>query len=405
MQTVDLTSRLKSQKSLSGVIDNSNRTMLNVALTSESSIKIKAIEHVLNSWRVKYKLAAYSINSEKQIPQPINQTGYQMARHRIEWLLKNHPEVNDCHLVISIENFIVTSGNIPEDYACIIFYDPQHQYEYVTYQHCAPLPSGPTFYRLLEGYSIKDENDNLIGANKTFGELYHEEVPSVPANDWMAHTASRPRVNTLISGANILAKEYCKDMDMFVRVEECFRYVPDFPVPGVNYKVWDDIFLHPDLMEELTTYIANKYKSVQYQDRPKIDYVIGVESRGFLLSARLATKMKVSEILLRKKGKIAGEKVTQSYTKEYGEDTLELRSDLPPGNVLICDDILATGGSLRAAVDLARAAGHTVVDCILVQDVPPLREVADEKLRGVSVRVLIKDKPFLVAHRESSTKE
>lgn len=92
---------------------------------------------------------------------------------------------------------------------------------------------------------------------------------------------------------------------------------------------------------------------------------------------------------IQKPGKTPGKTVKETYTKEYGTDSLELRSDLKPGNVLVVDDVLATGGSLEAAIKLCKRAGHTVVGSITIKDIPQLRKVAREKLKGESIRVLL----------------
>jgi adenine phosphoribosyltransferase len=94
----------------------------------------------------------------------------------------------------------------------------------------------------------------------------------------------------------------------------------------------------------------------------------------------------------RKPGKIPGKILSESYQKEYGTDTIEIRNDVPPGNVLIVDDILATGGSLMAAIRLVERAGHKVIGCAVVSDVPELREKAKETLGSYPVHVLLKDK-------------
>lgn len=381
-KTVDLKQRLEENSDLP-------KEVFRVALASQSQIKIEAVEKILERWNIKYSLVAFSIKDDKQIPQPLGEgSGMAMARNRIQWLYQNHPKIGqEFHLIISIENYISET----KDIACVLLYDPRHDCEYLTHQFCAYIPDCNLLNMIIKNFPIYNDQRKLIGTTKTFGEAYQELNPIIPADNWMLVNGCS-RSQSLVLGIQQLAYQYRKDIDMFINLESAFRYIPNYPIPGVNYKVWDDIFLNPELMASLIQYLARKYES-------EIDYVIGVESRGFLLSSRLATKMNVSEVLLRKKGKVVGPKVTQSYTKEYGEDVLELRADLPPGKVIICDDILATGGSLEAAVRLARTAGHKVIDCIVVQDVPDLRDVASEKLKDVPIRVLIKEKPFMVFER------
>ena len=108
-----------------------------------------------------------------------------------------------------------------------------------------------------------------------------------------------------------------------------------------------------------------------------------------MLSIPLANKMMAGFVPMRKAGKTPGSVVSKSYKKESGETTLELRNDLKPGNVLIVDDVLSTGDSLLTAIELARSAGHTVVDAIVMFDIPPLRQEARKKLKGCPLRVII----------------
>ena len=240
-------------------------------------------------------------------------------------------------------------------------------------------------------------SDLDLGSKITFGQLVNQKYPEIPANNWMKYLSDLPREQVIQSALSEVLEYYITDLCLLVQIENSFKYIENFPEPGVNFKSWDDLFLDNKLVGDMIEYLADKYLPTEstFKQLPSIDYVIGVESRGFLLSSRISDYLKVAEVFLRKKGKIAGPKISQSYQKEYGEDTLELRSDLPPGNVIICDDVLATGGSLRAAVDLVRLAGHRVVECIVIQDVPALREQANQVLNNVPVRVLIKDTPFL----------
>jgi len=110
-----------------------------------------------------------------------------------------------------------------------------------------------------------------------------------------------------------------------------------------------------------------------------------------MLAPLIAQELHSSFVPLRKKGKIAGQRVSTSYSKEYGTDTLELRSDLQKGKkTLIVDDILATGGSLKASADLAKLVGLDIVDIVVIRDVPSLRSKANDKLEGLPLRVLIR---------------
>lgn len=135
------------------------------------------------------------------------------------------------------------------------------------------------------------------------------------------------------------------------KIIRTLRNVPNFPKPGIQFKdvqsLFADVECTNDMLEELTRHYRNKGISV----------VVGIESRGFVMGALLAHALHVPFIMGRKPGKLPGDVVRQSYNKEYGEDSIEIQTGLIRESdiVLIHDDLLATGGSMRAAYDLVRS--------------------------------------------------
>ena len=132
------------------------------------------------------------------------------------------------------------------------------------------------------------------------------------------------------------------------QVKNEIRDVPDFPKKGIVFKDITPVFKNPTLIKSLVAALALKYKN------EPIDAVAGIESRGFLLGLPLAIELNVPFILIRKKGKLPYKTIAHSYQLEYGEATIEIHEDaIQPGqNVLIHDDLLATGGSASAAAEL-----------------------------------------------------
>jgi len=126
----------------------------------------------------------------------------------------------------------------------------------------------------------------------------------------------------------------------------------------------------------------------RYIDR-KIDVVIGLESRGFLFGAPIALGLNVGIVLIRKKGKLPFETVSVGYNLEYGIDIFEMHVDaIKPGQqVLIIDDLIATGGTMAAAVALVHKVGALVVECACVVELPDLN--GRDKLKGENVFALI----------------
>jgi adenine phosphoribosyltransferase len=136
------------------------------------------------------------------------------------------------------------------------------------------------------------------------------------------------------------------------------RAVPDFPVPGILFRDITPILKNPKAFATAVNLFVEHYRDA------KIDAFAGIESRGFVFAAPIALRLGASFIPVRKKGKLPAAKVECSYKLEYGEATLELHRDaVEPGQrVVIIDDLLATGGTARAACNLVEQLGATIVE-------------------------------------------
>lgn len=144
--------------------------------------------------------------------------------------------------------------------------------------------------------------------------------------------------------------------------------VPDFPQPGIVFKDITPVFLQPELCNNLVDAMARQFAAM------KVDAVVGLESRGFLLGMPLALKMGLPFVMARKKGKLPRRTYQVDYALEYGTAGIEIHTDaLQPGsNVLIHDDVLATGGTARAAAALVEAAGARVAGCSFLVEIVAL---------------------------------
>ena len=128
------------------------------------------------------------------------------------------------------------------------------------------------------------------------------------------------------------------------------RNVPDFPIPGIQFKDVSTLFKNSKCMKIMVNELYDIYKD------KGITKVVGIESRGFVVGAALAVKLGAGFVMCRKPGKLPGETRTATYLKEYGYDTIEIHTDAIEANdvVLLHDDLLATGGSMQAAYDLVK---------------------------------------------------
>lgn len=140
-----------------------------------------------------------------------------------------------------------------------------------------------------------------------------------------------------------------------MNVKEHIRAIPDFPKPGILFYDISTLLAHPlawrATVEELAAAIG--------PFRP--DLLVGIESRGFLVAAPLAYAMGCGFAMVRKKGKLPGKTVRYSYDLEYGTDTIEVQEDaiLPGQRVIVLDDLVATGGTMQAAIELVQQQGGT----------------------------------------------
>jgi len=142
-------------------------------------------------------------------------------------------------------------------------------------------------------------------------------------------------------------------------VEEKIRNVPDFPKEGIQFKDITPIFKDSSLFEKLMSYYANKLKN------KGINKIVCVDARGFIFGSVLANKLGLPFVIARKKGKLPAKTISHTYSLEYGEATLEMHVDdiKSSDNVLIVDDLLATGGTVDAVVNLVQKLGGTVQGC------------------------------------------
>ena len=131
--------------------------------------------------------------------------------------------------------------------------------------------------------------------------------------------------------------------------------VPDFPAPGIVFRDLSPVLADGAALREVTDALVAPFAG-------RIDAVAGIEARGFVLAASAAYSLGLGMLVIRKAGKLPGDVLSESYALEYGEATLEVHPNaLPAGSrVLILDDVLATGGTLRAATSLVERAGWIV---------------------------------------------
>lgn len=146
-------------------------------------------------------------------------------------------------------------------------------------------------------------------------------------------------------------------------LKDHIRSIPDFPKPGILFYDISPLLAHPGAWREAVKRLADLVRP------EKPDLLVGIESRGFLTAAPLAFELGCGFLMLRKKGKLPGQTIPHTYDLEYGQDTIEVQADaITPGQrVVVMDDLLATGGTMEASINLLRQVGADVrsVACII----------------------------------------
>ncbi len=167
-------------------------------------------------------------------------------------------------------------------------------------------------------------------------------------------------------------------------VRDYIRTIADFPHEGIMFRDVTTLFADPRGFRMAIDQLLHPYAGA------RIDKVVGLEARGFILGGAIAHQLTKGFVPIRKQGKLPGKTLRQAYKLEYGEAVMEIHSDaLQPGErVLIVDDLLATGGTCEAGIKLVERLGAEVVGCAFVVDLPELGGRKLLESLGMKVHVL-----------------
>ena len=162
-------------------------------------------------------------------------------------------------------------------------------------------------------------------------------------------------------------------------VEKYIRSIPDFPEPGIIFRDVTTVMKDPNGLKIAIDSMIDKLKDLDF------DVVVGLEARGFALCTPIAYALNKGFVLVRKKGKLPCETISEEYDLEYGTAEIEIHVDaIKPGQrVVITDDLIATGGTVKAAIDLVERLGGVVVGCVFLMELAGLK--GREKLEGYRV--------------------
>lgn len=295
---------------------------------------------------------------------------HRLVRMRLDKYLATNPDCYD--YVLSIENMILLKDETYSDHCvCCLFETRSSVYSYAT----------------SDGVNIPDEYMtkffNEKDSNITVGKIIAAALPGVSHNDWFKAVGSKFYRKTQILNA---LEQFNNELASKSVNQELLRseivYVKDFPKPGIMFKHVLPLFAKLDTRNALKTLIE------QLGMQP--DFVLGVESRGFILGEMVANITNSGFIAARKPGKLPVEVFEESYEKEYGSDKICIeKCDLTDKVVLIVDDLLATGNTALAAVRLARRCGAIVNHIMCITSVPELLPKARRMLHEHEINIIL----------------
>lgn len=170
-----------------------------------------------------------------------------------------------------------------------------------------------------------------------------------------------------------------------IDIKSLIRTIPDYPKPGILFRDITTLLAHGPGFRQVITRFAARYAA------QRVDKVAGIEARGFILGGALAERLHVGFVPIRKKGKLPFETVGHDYALEYGTDRVEIHRDavVPGERVVLIDDLVATGGTALAGVQLLRQLGAVVIEACFVIDLPDLGGRARIEAQGCPTFALV----------------
>ena len=362
---------------------------MSVLLCSDSKLKVEATKQFFASQQISVTIETFNCGDCGLPNQPIcnyNTNGLCFAKERMNFCRK-HKNFDEYDYVVSIENVVDTS--FEKDHAFALIYSRGNFGNGVSTGAQIPDPfmkklkaqPDVVYANDRQGYS----NHLMKGYDKEIGTLINEFDPDINPKNWIKSMGCAfDRVEQIIEA---LTKAFALFKEMYESKQELslsFTKYPDFPKPGVLFEDMFPLFSDRNKLYMLVKNMAQTYAF------DRIECVVGLESRGFVLGAVLAYELNTSFVPIRKAGKLPGEVIQVSYKKEYGSDTCEIaKNSIVKGTrVLIIDDLIATGGSMRAACDLVEKCGGVIVDCCILKNVPSLKDKCDTTMTGQQYTVL-----------------
>ena len=293
------------------------------------------------------------MNATTDTPQPIgNKNGYKVACQRIDNYL--HTSNDNTNMIMAIESYLDMVDDIWYD-KCIVVIKWKDTIVHSVSDTLVALDN--TLIPML----FQNSKELPLGRDITLGSII-ADVYNVSSDNWYDCFNRFDRVNHIMKTLNKLIT--CNDIKELI-YNNIPRYT-DFPKKGIIFSDIISMFSDGLISSFLMDMIRQEIKTdIQY------DYIVGLESRGFIIGSMIARDLGCGFVAIRKEGKLPGETYTVSYEKEYGKDVFEIQKDIINENarILVVDDILATGGTLMAAKELLSNFKPHCIDYFVMEDV------------------------------------
>lgn len=354
-------------------------------LTSESSIKINVVKSILcDSDGIDVICKGEDCIDIGNVSQPVGVGGLVCCKNRILKALSM--ELGDnITAIISIENSIekITNQNSPVyiDVVNVLIYDVVK--DVYIYECGYPVPFDGKYWDMAYSNSLIT---NELGWSYTVGEVMKNEGVTTNHKNWMLDLAGLDRSKQItdvfkrcwdryFGGGKLVSGDLMGNIDFYLGFKR-----------GVVFQDLGSIMSKRVLFDML---MCESEKVLRLSGMDKIDYIIGIEARGFYIGPLLAERFACGFVPIRKKDKLPGKVVSISYSTEYSFDSMEISLDLikEGSRVLLVDDLVATGGSLEAACRLVSKKA-TVVGCFCPLRVSELVGQANDKLRVMGIKLV-----------------
>lgn len=366
-------------------------------LASASAVKVKALQDFVGGFFSKqYEIEPVDVSECKLPEQPIGRNcGYFFAKERVNFLKSRYGrDFAKYDYVVAIENGI-------QDDADVCFVIVIHK-DILSCGESWPVRPDVEFLHFLKQQDPMVYNKNIVGYEKTLGEIIRDmdfllkdssessarsvdphnvhmsqgtdpsksSARSVDPKNWHV-LYGRSREEQIEDALTKAFWTVEHELPRVKAIQQHHSVYEDYPKPGVSFVDFMPLFANASAFGNLTAHIKKQY---QFDD---IDFIVGLESRGFILGAAVARGMGVGFVPVRKVTKekkcpLPGETYNAKFEKEYGFDEFQIQANAFPSDsrVLIIDDLIATGGSIQAACDLVRRLDAIIVDVCVLQAIP-----------------------------------